>query len=587
MGGIRLGSAFFGVFVVSLGAVACEGAISDPEWMPPDDTEFTEAEVDFTCGDSTPSDLPLRRLSRTQLQNTIDAVLDRLLGEAAGSVRSELVDRISALPDDLRSTDSDQQEGQLAFFRADQSVGNAAVEAHYRLSVAMGESLVTPERLGAMDFECLAAALDVGEDGACIDAFVRRLGLLTHRRPLDDAETQFFRSEVYQAGDAVTTADLRDVVAVMFAQPNFLFHVEGTGELSSYELASRLSYQLWDSMPDDALFEAAESGDLLTSDGWDAAVERVLADPRAEGSMRSFLMEWLRFDHINRASTGSGADFDAIAGELGLDPGFDAAVEDELVDLFMHVLRSGGTFEDFFLAEGTPTSHPVLAQIYGVEPASPGEMRALPPERRGLLTRVGLLLSRAQVALPTVNSITHPILRGVFVRRQITCDNLPAAPGGAMDDLPSVDRTMVGSREATEILTAPLACSQCHGNINPTGYALEAFDAVGQLRSDEPLFDAEGNETMRLPIDDEVTIFESDDPVRGGEELSQVLYDSEKVGACFTRHYVRFSLGRTERLEEDGCLLRTMDEAIDEGRPLREVITSVLLDPGFRIRAEN
>lgn len=573
--------------VLLLGLMACEGAISDPEWMPPDDTEFTEAEVDFTCGDRSPTDIPLRRLSRTQLQNTIDAVLDDLLGESAGSVRAELTDRVAALPDDLRATDSEQQEGQLAFFRADQSVGNAAVEAHYRLSVAMGEALVTPERLSAMDFDCLGSALDVGEDGACIDAFIRRVGLLTHRRPLGDAEFQFFRTEVYQGGNAVTTDDLRDVVAVMFAQPNFLFHVEGTGELDAYELASRLSYQLWDSMPDDALFAAAESGALLTGDGWDAEVERVMADPRTEGAMRSFLMEWFRFDHINAASTGNGADFDAIAGDLGLDPGFDEAVEDELVDLFLHVLRTGGTFEDFFLAEGTPTTHPVLAQIYGVEPANPGELRALGPERRGLLTRVGMLLSRAEVALPTVNSITHPILRGVFIRRQITCDNLPAAPGGAMDDLPSVDRTMVGSREATEILTGPLACSQCHGNINPTGYALEAFDAVGQLRTDEPLFDSDGNETLRLPIDDEVTIFESDDPVRGGEELSQVLYDSEKVGACFTRHYVRFSLGRTERLEEDGCLLRTMDEAIDDGRPLREVITAVLLDPDFRIRAEN
>ncbi len=581
MGGIRL---LLGLALALV--LACEGAISDPEWTPPEDTEFTEAEVDFTCGDRDPTDLPLRRLSRTQLQNTIDDVLGSLLGGGAGAVQAELVDRIGALPDDLRATDSEQQEGQLAFFRADQSVGNAAVEAHYRLSLAIGEALITPERLSSAE-ACLASALDVGEDGACLDAFVRRLGLLTHRRPLDDTEFQFFRNEVYQGGNAVTSEDLRDLVAVMFAQPNFLFHVEGTGELTGYELASRLSYQLWDSMPDDALFAAAESGSILTNEGWETEVERVLNDPRAERSMRSFLWEWFRFDHINTASSGNGADFEAVAGHLGLDSGFDQAVEDELVDLFMHVLRTGGTFEDFFLAEGTMTTHPVLADIYGVEPASPGEMRALGPERRGLLTRVGLLLSRAEVALPTVNSITHPILRGVFIRRQITCDNLPAAPGGAMDDLPSVDRTMVGSREATEILTSPLACSQCHGNINPTGYALEAFDAIGQLRTDEPLFDSDGNETMRLPINDEVTVFESDDPVRGGEELSQVLYDSEKVAACFARHYVRFSLGRTERVVEDGCLLRTMDEAIDDGRPLAEVITSVLLDPDFQTRAEN
>ncbi len=570
---------------VSVGLLGCQGIIDEPNWMPPDD-EFYEAEVDFECpADRAPVDAPLRRLSRTQLENTVRDTLTALLGEGeSGVVMNEINRELGAIPGDLRTTDSDQQEGQLAFYRADQSVGGSAVDAHYGLSLQLGEALTTPSRLDALGSGCLMVG---NSDGACIDGFIRRVGDLTHRRPMQEDEFRFYRDEVYTAGDLITLEDLRDVVTVLFAQPNFLFHVEGTGTLTAHEAANRLSYHLWDTMPDDALRASAASGDLLTSEGWQAEVTRVLADPRSEQAFRSFLTEWLRFDHLNTASTGTGADFEAIAGDLDLDAEFDRAVEDELVDLFAHVVRTGGTFEDFFLSEVTPTSHPILAEFYGVSPAAPGEVVAVPPERRGILTRVGLLLSRAEVALPTINSITHPILRGVFVRRQITCDNLQAAPGGAMDDLPVVDRSVVGSRDATNRLTGSIDCSGCHGRINPTGFAFEGFDAIGRARTMEPLFNAAGEQTALLPIDASAQVFESEDPITGPVELGQVLFDSEKPGACFTRHYVRFALGRTERLEEDGCLLRDMDEAIDDGRPLREVLSMVILNPDFRVRAEN
>ncbi|MEM7608540.1 MAG: DUF1588 domain-containing protein, partial [Myxococcota bacterium] len=234
----------------------------------------------------------------------------------------------------------------------------------------------------------------------------------------------------------------------------------------------------------------------------------------------------------------------------------------------------------------TTTSHPVLAAVYGVDPAPEGEVVEVPPERQSILTRVALLLSRAEVALPLINSITHPILRGVFVRRQIVCDDLPAAPGGAMDNLPIVDRTVTGSREATEVLTSAAACAGCHGRINPTGYAFEAFDAIGQYRSEERLFDEDGNETLRLPIDTSARVSEASEVVNGGAAMAEVLYDSEKVGACFARHYLRFTLGRSERLDEDGCALRAMDEAIDNNLPLREVVTEPLLGTAYRTRFE-
>lgn len=566
----------------SLGA--CTGDIGDP-LVPTNGGDAPGGTiVDFTCGNPGPLiDAPLRRLSRRQLQNTVAEVLNRSLPELdAQIVLGTVDDALGAIPRDQRLIDSEQQSGQLAFYRADQSVGSGAVEAHYGLAVALGEALTDGVFLDAMGLGCLNA--EGATDGACIDSLIDLLGPLTHRRPLGDDERAFFRNEVYLAGDTVSRDDVRDVITVLFAQPNFLFHVESEGELTPYEAANRLSYHLWDTMPDEELWAAAASGEILTSAGWEAQVERLLASDRARESIEGFLFEWLRFDQLDLPSEGFGPDYDRIVEGLGVDYTLDEAVEDEIVDLFMHVLRTDGNFEDFFLSDFTTTTHPVLAQIYGVAPAAPGEVVPVPPERRSILARVGLLLSRAEIALPTVNSITHPILRGVFVRRQIACDVLPNAPAGAMDDLPSVDRATTGSRRATEILTSSGACASCHTAINPTGFALEGFDAIGQRRDVEPLFDGDGNVTMELPIDDEVVLPESSTPISGAAALADTLMASEKAGACFTRHYVRFALGRTERLTEDGCLLQRVDEAVDEGRPLREVLDIVLLDPNFRVR---
>lgn len=565
--------------------LGCQGTIGETTPWEPRETEFSPGEVDFVCEGDAEVPSQLRRLSRTQLQHTVADVMARLLGPAeAETVVAALAGDLDTIPPDLR-LGSETQEGQKLFFRSDQSVGEDAVAAHYRLSSAIGAQLATPERLDAMGASC-ATDSDDANDGACLDMLVDTVGTLTHRRPLDDTERLFYRDEVYTDGDLVGLPALADLFTVLFAQPQFLFHVEGTGGLTPYEAAARLSYHFWDTMPDAALMDAAASGRLMTDEGWTEEVERVLADDRARQSLQAFIEEWFRFDELHPASSGSGADFTQITEGLTLDAAFDDAVRAEPVELLLHTLRSGGTLEDFFLTSVTTTTNETLASIYGVS-ASTGEPVAVPEERRGILSRVGLLLTRAEVALPNVNSITHPILRGVFIRRQITCDYLPAAPGGAMDNLPIVDRSTTGSREATSILTGATACSACHSRINPAGYALEGFDTIGQARDEEPLFDADGVLTMALPIDDSAIVAESEAPVRGASELAAALYESEKVGACFARHYLRFALGRSEDVNDDGCMLSRIDEAIDEDRPLTEVLSLVVLDPSFRVRAGN
>ena len=542
-------------------------------------------QVDFACdgaGGAGP-DAPMRRLSRRQLGRTIEDVFEALLGPAAAVAYTEIESALTALPVDQRVEAEGGQHGQQLFLRSDQSLGEATARSHVGLSEAIATALAQPARLDAMGLSCLTNA-DVGDDGACLDELVRRVGELTHRRPLDSDEQAFYRG-VYPAERAELAA-IRGLLTVLFAQPHFLFHVEGAGDLSAYEAASRLSYQFWDTMPDQSLMDAAASGILLTSQGWAEQTARVVADPRARAAIESFLLQWLRFDQLNEASSGNSPDFDAITGGLSLDASFDQAVREELIDLFMHVLQTGGTFEDFFLSEVTTTRHPELARIYGVSP-SQGAPVAVPAERRGILTRAGLLLARSEVSIPQVDSVTHPILRGVFVLRQITCQNLPPAPAGAMNDLPPIDRSTMGAREASSTLTSASGCASCHSGINAAGFALEAFDPIGQHRTEEQLFDRDGSPTTRVPVNDEAVFPGLDEPVRGGAQLGDALYASESVSACFARHYARFTLGRYEDLAADGCMLAAMDEAIDAGQPLREVIASAVLHATYRTRVEN
>ena len=120
--------------------------------------------------------------------------------------------------------------------------------------------------------------------------------------------------------------------------------------------------------------------------------------------------------------------------------------------------------------------------------------------------------------------------------------------------------------------------------VAPPGIEVEVFDAIGQHRSAERLFDRDGNDTTQVPVDSAVMISQLGEFVTGPQELTQVIFESETAGACFARHYARYTLGREEDVREDGCFLRAVDELIDAGAPLRDVISMPLLDPTYRVR---
>ena len=274
-------------------------------------------------------------------------------------------------------------------------------------------------------------------------------------------------------------------VAVMLVSPQFLYFVEhgdapvaGTSDrywLSGHEIATRLSYHFWQSLPDDELIAAAESGALLTDEGYAAQIDRLLADPRTEVTFGEFYREWLWLDDLAPMDALVGtALFDAVRGDFEPGPDTTANMVAEVVDMATWTtFIQGGGFEELFLSDRSFAKTDDVAALYGVTPWQGGEPPVLDdPARVGLLTRAALVASGG--------NNTRPIMKGVFLRKGLLCEPVPPPPNNAAANPPELSGEMT-TREVVEELTqqADTACAGCHSTlINPLGFATENFDST-------------------------------------------------------------------------------------------------------------
>jgi Protein of unknown function (DUF1592)/Protein of unknown function (DUF1588)/Protein of unknown function (DUF1595)/Protein of unknown function (DUF1585) len=566
-----------------LGA-GCIGSIGDGDDVP--DAPPLEP-GDFACTPGDPSVTVLQRLSRTQHLGSVHAFAAALLGAAdAGAVLSALESTITLVPVDS-SFDHD---------RLDQAVGQSHVDGQYHLALALAEQLLaSPERQQAVLGDC-AMDGDASNDDACLEDFVRRIGYLAHRRPLTDDEVAFYVDEVYPPADGMDLDAFGDVIAAMLLSPNFLYRFEIEGapvqgradlfELSAHELASRLSFHFWDGPPDDALYAAADSGELLTEAGYAAQIDRMLGDPRTIATFDRYYSEWLMIDDLAPLHQQLGQPaYDAFVGsDLPTPEMRDHMLEDTL-DLARYVSWQGeGDFASLFTADFNFAKTPDMASIYGgVEMWQEGSEPARLPagQRAGILTRPAMLA--------TGSTGTHPVLRGRDIRRRVMCDELPPPPANAADDTPELDPIMT-ERERMEAITEQpgSSCIGCHHFINPVGYTLEGYDGLGRIRTEELLYNEDGSVLATLPVDtsvDSLNLEPGDATgVVDGIELSERIGQSNGARACFARHYFRFAFARMEDEAIDGCELESIRAALEEGQSLREVFRNIAMTPTFRLR---
>jgi hypothetical protein len=548
----------------------------------------------FSCdAAATPDELPLPRLSRNQLGSTLRFAVARAIPAEADAIWSAVAASFAQYPIDQRTPAPGDLKG--GYSRMDQSIQQLQVDAIYNVALAIARELTASQaRLNALLGGC-AADTSTSNDRTCLEAFIRGWGSRVMRYAMPAADVTYFAD--IAGTTPVERAAVADVIATIVASPRFLYRVEhGTVDaagapsvmpspLSGYELAARLAYQFWQAPPDDALWNAAGNGSLLTADGFDVAVEHVITSPQLADAVDEFVTEWLRLDELpSLEALHADPVYRAFAGTpLPTDATRAAMIEDVRASL-RQTLWSGRSAADFLADRRSYTADNALAGIYGVSPWTDGGSGGPPaptfasPVRSGLLGRAALLA--------TGTASTRPIHRGYLIRNALLCEQVGAPPPNA-STMPPAPTSAATTREAVTQLTSGGSCGACHvAAINPQGFVLEGFDALGRERTEERLFDASGNVTAARSVDTAavVHIGGQDWNVSSPAELARLIGDSQLFASCLARHYFRFSNGRVESAAGDGCLLAAMESAARSGRPLAEMLKAIAQDPTFKTR---
>lgn len=537
----------------------------------------------LTCDpNAVPDTPPLRRLSKTQLQNTLRDVLAELVPDGA-TLFTNLAPKLALLPDDRQVGPIGDTHG--GFRRLDQAVNQEHVDVSYDVAVAIGKALTDPVHLEKLAGSC-ATDGDASNDDACLANVIKKVASLAQRRPPTDEDVTFYAA--IAGADKVGPAALADVVAAILTGPRTLYHVEhGSTDdawtnLDAWELAARLSYHFWQTMPDAELRDAAASGALLTDAGYQKQVDRLFADARTQAALDDFFREWLWLDELPRLDARLGdVVFDAFRADIKPTPTLNTEMIDDVLASARNVAQSGGTFADLFTDTRAYAKSDVLAKIYGVTPWSTGDAPKAP-------NRVGLLTRPAFLATGSINS--RPIMKGVRIRKALLCDDIPPPPNNAAAGKALVSSTLT-TREVVEQLTQQpgTVCSGCHSVvINPLGFATEDFDAFGRHRTSQKLFDDKGNVAADKPIHTDSTprVKGLDDlrPSAGAGDLTRMLVESGRVQSCFARQYFRFTFSRLEN-DKDGCAIESVTKGAIEGDSLGAVLKTIALRPEFKRRS--
>ncbi len=521
--------------------------------MSDEDVAAAGARLSQTKGAAKPEQL-LRRLTHSQYNNT---VRDLLGDYSRPADRFPPEDFVNGFKNQLRT----------------QGMPPLLTEAY---SAAAEKLALNAFRAGDVNRLVPCKAASAG-DAKCRDQFVRSFGLRAFRRPLTDEEMHRYTA-LFTAQSAKSRAFLdgaRVVVEAMLQSPKFLFHLEGgpAGRFRDYDVASRLSYFLWDTMPDQRLFDAAAKGELRTTEGLQRIAREMLAQSRAHDAADEFFAEWLRFDRV-LGSVKDRRRYPEFTPELA------ATMVQETRMFLGNLVWNDGNFMEAFTADYSFLNSD-LARLYAL-PASAGEFERVrfPADMR----RSGIL-GQASFLTGTAGPVeTSPTARGIFVREQLLCQHVPNPPPGVNTEIPepTVDRPQPRRQRMQAHVESP-TCSSCHRLMDPIGFGLENFDAVGRWRDMELIeFSGSGAKSVELPIDSTGEIAGlSDSAFSEPRQIGRVLAQSRGCQECIVKQVFRYALGRLE-MPADRETIRSASAAFrDSGFHFKELIMALISSPQF------
>jgi hypothetical protein len=550
--------------------VACTGTISDPGASadgpfgpdgnvvtPPPGAPPPDGCVGDACLAYDPVPSPLLRAPRLTHAQWASTVSDLLRLDSAASLALEL---------EPTATDGDFDTGMRSlrvsallwsqYQRAAETLAEEATASPTTMARWMPEGLPTTEP-------------------ARTEAFIDAFGLRVFRRPLTDAQRGRLLATFAEGPGHFGTmepfaAGVRLVLEGVLQSPYFLYRIElsttvtdGLIALDGYETATRLSYALWNTTPDDDLLAAAASGHLDTEEGLRDQVQRLVGDPRFDAVLARFHEQHLQLDHLDEIPKDS-SEFpewsDAVARSARAE-----------IEAFLDTLVDDGLGVHDLLLSRSAHVDGRLASLYGVSGVADGSVTTveLPADRGGILTRVGFLAANASLRDP------DPIHRGVFINRRLLCRTL-----NPPDDITS-DPNPPGNtnREKYDAITGEGTCgASCHATIiNPPGYALEQYDAIGRFRTMDNGYPVDAAARYTFADGTEV-VFD------GGRELSERLAESPLTHECYAQKLVEFITGRAAQSGDDPLVFRAGQESLNDAASIEALAEQVVTSRVFRFR---
>ncbi|WP_242515125.1 DUF1592 domain-containing protein [Sorangium cellulosum] len=491
-------------------------------------------------GEVHPGRAPLRRLTRFEYNNTVRD----LLGDTTQPGFS------------LPSEDLGNGFGNDA-----DTLSVSSLLAEQLGTVAEGiaqRATATPEALAKLA-PC-AGDVDAASELACARTIVERLAPRAYRRPLADGEADELLA-LYTAGreGATFAAGVATVIEALLQTPDFLYRIEwgspdpARPELlrpTGDEMATRLSYLFWGTMPDEELRVAAQAGELSTKEGVRAHAERMLDDPKARPVLRFFFDNLLPISNLADLERDAET-FPTFSRSIG------ALLREETQRFLEHeIFEADGTWASILTAPYSFMNGP-LAQFYGIPGVTGDEFRKVEldtTQRLGLLTQAGVM------AGTTHSNMTNPVVRGSFVVQKLMCRTIPLPTGAILEQVkPPEPYTGDTARQRYSQHSKDPVCAGCHKFMDPIGFAFENYDAVGLFRTTE----------NDVEIDASGSVPGTEGTVSGPIELVQKLAETEEAQSCFATRWTEYAYGLTLR-SEDACT--------------REAVTTAFKASGYNVK---
>ncbi|ANI80038.1 MULTISPECIES: DUF1592 domain-containing protein [Sphingobium] len=425
---------------------------------------------------------------------------------------------------------------------------------------------VTDEQHRAKLVGCEPSAAD--KDGAaCARRFIEHVGPQLFRRPMAAAEVTALTNETVSAASTLGSfhAGLAATLSGMLTSPEFLFRVDRPAaskrSIDAWSKASRLSFLLWNTTPDQALLNDAASGALDTQAGLAKAVDRMIGSPRFEQGVRAFFTDYLRLDGM-----------DELAKDSLIYPAFSPTVatalrEQTLRTINWLLVERKGDYRDLFTTRAIAMNKS-LGPIYDIPVSTANWYIHEFPQgdpRGGLLTHASLLSQHSHPGR------TSPTLRGVALREIFLCEKIPAPPANVnFAVVQNVDNpTLKTTRARLQAHLDDEECASCHRKTDPLGLGLEQFDGAGQFRKvehDEPI-DVTGN-------------FEKQ-AFDGAAALGGLFRNNPRVSTCLVQSAWRYALGRNPTEADGADIARLNQDFTTAGYRFTALMRTIALDPAL------